>query len=100
LEDIEKWESAVRETSDHLVGFNEMFRNATLSRVKTIQSQTSANYSQMIQAWSLREAYKANIEKKNESLTYLLQRASEGLIAAFPNEIEDPKAKKGAKGKK
>eukprot|EP00604_Paraphysomonas_vestita_P000679 CAMPEP_0174825204 /NCGR_PEP_ID=MMETSP1107-20130205/42533_1 /TAXON_ID=36770 /ORGANISM="Paraphysomonas vestita, Strain GFlagA" /LENGTH=216 /DNA_ID=CAMNT_0016056597 /DNA_START=3540 /DNA_END=4190 /DNA_ORIENTATION=- len=99
-ESIEKWKATTNEASDHLSSFHELFRNNTITRIKSIQGQVHTNYIEASNAWSLRESYKLNVEKKNESLTYLLQRATDALITAFPNENEDPKAKKGAKGKK
>lgn len=78
--------------------YTELYRQDTLNRVNVIQEQVSGSYEEAITAWAARESYRADIEKKNESLGYLLQRANEALVKAFPSENEDPKAKK--KGKK
>lgn len=97
-EEIEKWKENARNYSEQLQGFNELMRAATLSRVKVMHEQASYSYDEAIKVWTRREEYKSSTEKKNESLTYLLQRATDALITAFPSEFEDPKAKK--KGKK
>lgn len=78
--------------------YNQLYRQDTVNRMQIIHEQISGSYEEAIAAWAGRENYRSNIEKKNESLGYLLQRANEALIKAFPNENEDPKAKK--KGKK
>jgi hypothetical protein len=73
-------------------------RAATLSRVKLMHEQASYGYEEAMREWRRREEYRSLTEKKNESLSYLLHRATEALVTAFPNEFEDPKNKK--KGKK
>mmetsp|Transcript_20842 Transcript_20842/g.29973 ORF Transcript_20842/g.29973 Transcript_20842/m.29973 type:complete len:1324 (+) Transcript_20842:101-4072(+) len=98
--DMENASQNAKESLDSLTAFNDKMRATTLERIDAIRGLISANYGEAIEAWNAREAYKLDIEKKNEALKYMLQRASEALVAAFPDEYEDPKAKKGAKGKK
>lgn len=69
-------------------------RELTLSRIGAIRAEVTVNYQNAIESYATREAYKADVEKKNASLAYLLQRASEALVKAFPEANEDPKAKK------
>jgi hypothetical protein len=100
LSEIERWQDKATHHNDLLKSFHERYREDTLQRVQVIQEQASWSYQEAIQSWAMREAYRANVEKKNESLNVLLQRATEALITAFPGDFEDPKAAAKKKGKK
>ena len=79
--------------------FNLDYREVTLARTVAIKDCLQTQTSELLQKWSKREEYRNNINLKNDSLAYLLNRARDALATVIANEDDgaDGKDKKGKK---
>jgi hypothetical protein len=82
-----------------LKNFNSVLRNSVLNRVGEIRTDVNKMYDESIEVWSRREAYNANVKKKNESLKFLLDKSSECIQEIKNREEGVDDKKKGGKGK-
>jgi len=71
-------------------------------RIEEIIEKNNVNKMELIQIWQLRENYRLQVETKNNSLNYLLQRAKDAKQIMYNKEngVEEPVAKGGVKGNK
>jgi hypothetical protein len=84
----------------NVAAFNSEVKGLTAARMHALMETVVANVRSNDQLWSLRTKYKADVDQKNASLQYLLQRAATAAETVFASETgTDPKKGKGKDAK-
>jgi hypothetical protein len=78
---------------------NGNLREAVELRVKQIVETAEGHQKELREAWQIREAARKQLDLRNASLSFLLEKAAEAKTAVYAPAAED-KNTKGAKGKK
>ena len=86
-----------------LNSFNGTLRNELKDRIQELAATALSNSRELAQLWVAREQYRLDVQKKNESLKYLLERAVEAQSVVAEEEAdrlaEASGQKRPAKGK-
>jgi hypothetical protein len=86
-----------------LRNFNNRLRDETRQQINGLVSTANENVKQLANIWNLRETYRTSVNRKNESLKYLLHRSVEAVNIVAEEEAdrlaEASGQKRPAKGK-
>ena len=95
--DKEQADALAEQALASFASYFDLLKSTTLTRVEKIQEEAKSQQDIALASWELREQYRLNIEKKNESLAYLLSRASDAIDTVIANEEAADPTKKGTK---
>lgn len=78
--------------------YYDLLKSTVLARVEAIREESKSQLDISLASFALRDEYRSNVEKKNESLAYLLQRATGAIDTVIANEeAADPSKKTNKK---
>lgn len=92
-------DKACADTLAEFFTVNSKLREMTTERLVSVVEQAEQNNVKNAMLWAARTKYKMDIDQKNASLHYLLQRASAAADTVFAVEAVDPKKKGAASAK-
>ena len=98
--DVEASEFVASQAVEMFVKFNEDLRISVRDHMGDLVEDAKESLSDLRNAWQLREDYKAFVDAKNNSLTWILNKASQAIETTNVEPTDSKDAKTGKPGSK